>query len=680
MMREATFLSELGQMALELAARGWAVFPLGARSKIPLPGSKGFLDASTDPAKIQAWWRQMPNANVGIATGAVSGGLCVVDVDPRNGGDEALDALEHTHGRLPLTVRQQTGGGGWHLLFKPPAGTALRCGVLCPGVEFKADGGYIVGPLSTHPKTGQQYGWEATSGPDDVDLAELPAWVVATLGGKDRAAGKEGDVDAAKSFLGAAFEAAGWLGKRLGDGRRAVLCPWQHEHSDGKDYDTSTILFPPRTGETFGWFKCSHSHCCGRGGKEVLLALPRPAREAAEKAYPKVGAEEPSSAAPAPATWPELADLVDAIGAEGARLSSGFKTLDEITRGGFPMGKRIALLGAPGAGKTTLAVQLAHQWAKAGVPVVYLANDEPRQDILIRLGQQEGYRRELLDQGAASAKAGLADHLRALPFWILDPDVDVAVDIEAIAVELRRRHPEGPAVLVLDSLQTLAAAIPDTRAGDGARSKVDLILRQVKTAARAHRLLILLLSEMNRSAYRFKGESPNEDIAAGKESGGIEYGCDMLLLLRNLPKGQDGKSGVAVACPKNRLGKKEPFGLLQNHDSATFREVALPESADSASSAGRQVQTFDQMAEEILSVVRAHPGIGGAQPLARRMGKGDHAVRPVFQELARAGRIVNRPRARTNANGKAPAWYLADAAPSAEPAEPADLADEEDGS
>ena len=65
--------------ALGYLDNGFYVFPLKPKSKEPLtPG--GFKDASNDPDKIRAWWRQYPNANIGIATGEISG-LMVVDVD-----------------------------------------------------------------------------------------------------------------------------------------------------------------------------------------------------------------------------------------------------------------------------------------------------------------------------------------------------------------------------------------------------------------------------------------------------------------------------------------------------------------------------------------------------------------------------------------------------------------------
>ena len=161
------------EAALRYAARGWPVFPLAPRSKIPLRGSRGFKDATTDTEVITKWWREHPTANIGIATGPSS--FVALDIDPRNGGLQTIDELQARYGELPPTIVSVTGGGGRHHLFRCPDG--LRCsgeGGLGNGVERKAEGGYVVAPPSIHP-SGQPYRWD--HGPDEQDLAPMPKWV-----------------------------------------------------------------------------------------------------------------------------------------------------------------------------------------------------------------------------------------------------------------------------------------------------------------------------------------------------------------------------------------------------------------------------------------------------------------------------------------------------------------------
>ncbi|SHN46439.1 bifunctional DNA primase/polymerase [Cryptosporangium aurantiacum] len=155
--------------AFSNAARGWPVFFLG-QSKRPVNNCPAcddadpdhdpaacnclcchsFYAATLDPDRIRAMHTTIPGGLLAIATGAVSG-LVVVDIDPRNGG--ALDPALMTP-----TYAVASGGGGWHLYYRHPGGRIpSRRLDGRPGVDIKADGGYVVAPPSIHPATGQPY-------------------------------------------------------------------------------------------------------------------------------------------------------------------------------------------------------------------------------------------------------------------------------------------------------------------------------------------------------------------------------------------------------------------------------------------------------------------------------------------------------------------------------------------
>jgi len=146
------------EAALRYARRGWQVLPVyGVRdgactcAKGPAcehPGKHprtrhGCKDATTDPAKIRRMFAIWPGTtstmNIGIATGAESG-IFVLDVDPRNGGDDSLRAVEREHGKLPRTVESKTGGGGGHAFFKHPGGKVPNKAGIRPGVDVRGDG------------------------------------------------------------------------------------------------------------------------------------------------------------------------------------------------------------------------------------------------------------------------------------------------------------------------------------------------------------------------------------------------------------------------------------------------------------------------------------------------------------------------------------------------------------
>ncbi len=58
------------------------------------------------------------------------------------------------------------------------------------------------------------------------------------------------------------------------------------------------------------------------------------------------------------------------------RVPTGIKGLDELLGGGFPEGRCILLVGSPGAGKTTFAMQYLYHGAMRGETGLYVTLDE----------------------------------------------------------------------------------------------------------------------------------------------------------------------------------------------------------------------------------------------------------------------------------------------------------------
>ncbi|MDQ3785195.1 MAG: bifunctional DNA primase/polymerase [Actinomycetota bacterium] len=174
-------MTEALSAALGYAHRGWRVFPLqgiadGActckRDECSSPGKhplvrRGLYEGTTDTTKIQSWWHRWPHANIGIATGPDSG-LIVIDVDlPK--AEASLQRLEELRQQLTPTLTARTGGGGLHLYFRHPERTLPNTtGRLpgleeaLPGIDVRAEGGYVVAPPSDHISSGKSCGWTPT--------------------------------------------------------------------------------------------------------------------------------------------------------------------------------------------------------------------------------------------------------------------------------------------------------------------------------------------------------------------------------------------------------------------------------------------------------------------------------------------------------------------------------------
>ena len=147
--------------ALVLAERGIPAFPcLGTKAPAT---PHGFKDASYDPAAVRNIWRHHPGRLVGVPTGGISG-IDVLDIDPRHGGDKWLEAVRD---RLPATRTHATRSGGYHLLFRSRSGMGCSVSRVAPGVDVRADGGYVIW-------------WPAAGLPlvDNGPVADWPSWVL----------------------------------------------------------------------------------------------------------------------------------------------------------------------------------------------------------------------------------------------------------------------------------------------------------------------------------------------------------------------------------------------------------------------------------------------------------------------------------------------------------------------
>lgn len=185
--------SELVEHALSYARAGWRVFPVhGWRdgcctcgdpscenpAKHPLT-QHGLHDATCNEAAIRRWWGRWPDANIGVRAEDIG---VVVDVDPRNGGEESLDRIFADHGGMPDTVEVLTGGGGRHFYLRTPHAVSKGKLPSYPGIDIQAAGSYVIAPPSLH-KSGNRYEFEASS---DWTLgqaiADCPAWILKLRG------------------------------------------------------------------------------------------------------------------------------------------------------------------------------------------------------------------------------------------------------------------------------------------------------------------------------------------------------------------------------------------------------------------------------------------------------------------------------------------------------------------
>jgi putative DNA primase/helicase len=191
--------------------RGWPIFPLHwlvnghcscGSPNCSSPGKHpkvngGFKAASTDLKLVAAWDRKWPQANWGMRTGSLKSGgsgILVVDLDTKNQGPQTWEMLIMDHPERVDTVTVHSGGGGIHLWYRYPEDQEIKssAGVLGPGIDIRANDGYIIIPPS---RTQRDYAFDLR--PSETSILDAPAWLLAEL--KQSKAGGQDSFSAAEN-------------------------------------------------------------------------------------------------------------------------------------------------------------------------------------------------------------------------------------------------------------------------------------------------------------------------------------------------------------------------------------------------------------------------------------------------------------------------------------------------
>jgi KaiC/GvpD/RAD55 family RecA-like ATPase len=372
---------------------------------------------------------------------------------------------------------------------------------------------------------------------------------------------------------------------------------------------------------------------------------------------------------PAPARPVTPPELARAWGVEGqlVRVATGFRTLDEACRGGLPVPWRVVIIGAPSAGKTALLMVLAQRLGTdGGLCVGVVGVDEEPDDLNVRLAQMAGFTIAQCEGRDPAVLERMAEALAAVRVRFYDGSHTVegaADDVAAWAAQEGLRS-----ALVIDSLQTVRCAA--SAEATSAREAVDANLRAIRAKGAQHRMLMVATSEANRGSYRDDDAAEtSNDMAAGKESGSIEFSAQTLIMVRT-PKGH--ADHVSVRVPKNRRGARAGFEffLRLDRDRHALSECgdpkADPEQATqtAAKERTRNRSLVDADAVVLASVVRARPGIGEVElrgairALGHRWGVDRlNGARELLKAGRKAERLVDR------GQGKGCLWHLEQTAP-----------------
>jgi hypothetical protein len=155
--------------AVRLAQLGYRIIPCHPNKKQPAT-LHGVKDATSNISSVLTAWNDVENRNIGLATE----GMIVVDVD------DAAHVWLKDEAKFGLDAApcQRTPRGGRHYVFRQPPGVAVGCSVkkISPGVDVRANGGYVVVYPSTTPDGGYEWVRPLECKPESVPFA--PGWLL----------------------------------------------------------------------------------------------------------------------------------------------------------------------------------------------------------------------------------------------------------------------------------------------------------------------------------------------------------------------------------------------------------------------------------------------------------------------------------------------------------------------
>lgn len=162
--------------------------------KTPLVRWRGYqLDLPSED-DLRGWWATWPFANIGMATGALSG-ILVLDADGTDARKECLrrGGLDET----PTVWTGKVGGAHFHLTY--PGGNVRNFARKLPGIDMRAEGGYVLLPPSLHA-SGNRYRW--AEGTEGIPPSETPQWLLDLISESSEAGDRAEPIDIDEALKG----------------------------------------------------------------------------------------------------------------------------------------------------------------------------------------------------------------------------------------------------------------------------------------------------------------------------------------------------------------------------------------------------------------------------------------------------------------------------------------------
>lgn len=256
-------------------------------------------------------------------------------------------------------------------------------------------------------------------------------------------------------------------------------------------------------------------------------------------------------------------------GARVAGVPTGFKELDDAF-GGLNAGKLYFLGGAPGGGKTSLALNIALNAARSGYPVVYVTCDEGARRLALKMACIENeVRMSDLNRGGDATK--LQTYISTNPQMFRNISIieNGHLGMGELGVEVSNRIksvelPTGfirQGLFVVDYLQAMASAQLD---GKDMRMAVDNLCNDLRRCAIENDAACLCISALSRGSEGRNYDTP--ELSSFRETSAIEYSADGVMVMF-----EDKSPPLGLSNPY--LARK--LRILKNRDGENNKDIRM---------------------------------------------------------------------------------------------------------
>lgn len=273
-----------------------------------------------------------------------------------------------------------------------------------------------------------------------------------------------------------------------------------------------------------------------------------------------------------------ISAMEDRIKGREERLTTGWRGLDRITKGGWVGGNMIVIAGRPATGKTALAITAARLMARSGIAVGIVSLEMSDAELGGRFLAQESRmdwgkfdQQNRPNEGDMRRMVLGAGSFGRLPITVWEGH---SVTIGAIAAKARRWVRNGVRMLIVDYLQLVNGNPKRER-----REQVGEISRGIKGMARELKIPVMVLAQLNRDIEKDKSRKPK--LSDLRESGDIEQDADFVGMLYKADNHDDQVDGYSPTINVNLHIAKQRGGIANTDLQFVFNreltEFAEPE-------------------------------------------------------------------------------------------------------